>query len=162
MPAPPAVCAPVLPILDGVVEAAPAALARRVEWETPFGPMPERPAANGAPVANVVDLGLYQRSKAQREYAEAAMALDELARRRAQLIDAGDARKAFAAMGRMYAQGRESVPLGLAPQLVGLTDLGTIENRIRAALRDVDQRISTQILSEFAEIVGAPKTEEGK
>src|SRR5438067_1073718 len=68
----PAAAPAVLTLLDGVVQAAPAELARRPEWEVPFGPMePRQPAA--APVVNVVDLGLYQRARAEREHAEAEM-----------------------------------------------------------------------------------------
>jgi hypothetical protein len=142
-----------VPILDGVVETAPAALSRRPEWDTPFPPMPARMDAAATPVANVVDLGTYQRAKAQREYAEAEMAMDELAKRRGKLLDAGVVPKTFAAMGRMYAQGRESLPAGLAPQLVGLTDLAEIERRVRAALRDADQRIANEVRSQYAEVV---------
>lgn len=159
--APPATTATeILPLLDGVVENAPVTLSPGIDWRAggwdgpmpPAPPLAERPAITAA-LASVVDLGLYQRSKAEREYAEAQMALDALAKSRGKLLDAGEVQKQFAAMGRMYAQGRESLPNGVAPQLVGLTDLGEIERRVRQALRDADQRIASEIRSQYAEVV---------
>jgi hypothetical protein len=159
-PSPAGVATPpeVLPIFEGVVETAPSTLSRRPEWDVPFPPMPERAAVNAnasteTALASVVDLGLYQRSKAEREYAEAQMALDKLAESRKELLPAGDVQKAFAQMGKMYAQGRESVPTQLAPQLVGLTDLAEIERRVRKAFREADQRIANEIRSQYAEVV---------
>ena len=150
----------IFPLLDGVVETAPVKLSPGIDWQAGGwdGPMPppppfaERPAA--APtLASVVDLGLYQRSKAEREFAEAQMALDEMRRRRGELLEVGETKKTFTFIGRVYGQGRESLATGLAPRLVGLTDLAEIERRIRAALRETDGRIIDEIRSQCAEVV---------
>jgi hypothetical protein len=158
---PPATTEPkIFPLLDGVVENAPVTLSPGIDWRAggwdgpmpPAPPLAERPAVTAA-MASVVDLGLYQRSKAEREYAEAQMALDALAKSRGQLLAVDETRKMFTFIGRVYAQGRESLATGLAPRLVGLTDLGEIERRIRATLRETDGRIIDEIRSQYAEVV---------
>lgn len=160
---PPAPPVEVLPIFDGVA-------AEQISPGLSVGPQwpewsPEHLAAERAKadlahamgktpgLATVVDLGMYQRAKAEREFAEAEMAKDRLAESRKQLINSSDAIKAFHAMGKMYSQGREAVPDQLAPRLVGLTDTGEIARIVREVLRSADVRIADEIKSQFAEIV---------
>jgi hypothetical protein len=141
-----------LPVLDGVVETAPSSLSRRPVWDTPFPPV-EKMREQAAAAADVVDLGLYQRSKAEREHAEAEMSKLKLAELRGKLIDAREAQKTFTAIGRMFAQAREMGPAQLAPKLVGLTDPKAIEGIVREHFRDLDRRVADEIKTRFTDVV---------
>jgi hypothetical protein len=110
----------------------------------------ERPAVAAA-MASVVDLGLYQRSKAEREYAEAQMAMDELAKRRRQLLDARDVEETFVAVGVIRRAALGAVSKALAPSLIGLTDLAEIERRLDAAMDEVGQKISDDSRRKYGE-----------
>lgn len=149
------------PLLEGVVEQAPPSLSRRPEWEVPFPPISEVTLARAAAVAlnasaqanaNVVDGATFQEWRTREQRANALAAERELAKQDHSLLDAEETIKAFNAMGKMYAQGRESVPAQLAPRLVGLTDLREIERIVRDAYRASDVRIANEIRNRFAEI----------
>ena len=77
------------------------------------------------------------------------------ARDAAELVDVDDVRKAFTAIGRMFAAARENVPLQLAPKLVGLTDMAAIEALIRQHYREADSRVADEIQSRYSEITGS-------
>jgi len=102
-----------------------------------------------AAVDNLVDGESFLAWKTREQRANALAAERALAKEDGELLAASDVLKMVAAMGRMHAQGRESVATSLAPKLVGIVDLGEIERRIRATLRDVDQRIADEIRSQF-------------
>ena len=148
-----------LPLLEGVVENAPSTLSRHSDdWLAAFPdplppPVPLAERLARAALDNVVDGDSFMVWKTREQRANALAAERALAKEDGELLAADEVQKAFAAMGRMHAQGRESVATSLAPNLLGLTDLGEIERRIRAALRDVDQRIATEIRSQYAEVV---------
>lgn len=148
----------VLPVLDGAEMPAPTGLRRRLtdeEWGAPLPPAPPfgQRAAAAAPGAVVIDLGSYQEARAKREWAEAEMAMDELRKRRSELVERGDVVQVFATIGRLFASGRENVASALAPRLVGQTDIGAIEREIKAFLRETDTRIANDVRKTYADLV---------
>jgi len=158
--APPARAVEVLPILDGVVEQAPAALSARPVWDVPFPP-PVPLRDRGAVATNVIDgdTFIHWRTRAMR--ADALAAELALAKEQKKSLDTDEVVKAFAGIGRMYANGRESLPSQLAPKLVGLTDLQEIARLIRQAMRESDQRIANQVKAQYSEIVDTPMAKGG-
>ncbi|MEN6533804.1 MAG: hypothetical protein ABFD89_09095 [Bryobacteraceae bacterium] len=100
-------------------------------------------------------------ARTRRERAEADLA--ELKARRAagEVIEAEQARKTFAQIGRIYAAGREGMPKQLAPKLIGLTDLTEIEAILRSELRAADARISDEIESRHGELLQAEGAADG-
>lgn len=117
-----------------------------------FAPADEDPESGAEKKA---DAGVeFLKAKARRETAEADMAELKAAKARGELVDVGEARKVYHAIGRMFSQARENVPLQLAPKLVGKTDLAEIESTIRIFYREADARVAGEIQSRFAGIVG--------
>lgn len=100
-------------------------------------------------------------ARTRRERAEADIA--ELKARRAagEVIEAAQARKSFAAMGRIYTAAREGLPKQLAPKLIGLTDLAEIERILRAELRAADTRIADEIESRHGDVLYPEGTSDG-
>jgi hypothetical protein len=153
---PPAPPAPVLSLLDGAMQDAPAL--RRPEWPewpgwTPAPPKREEPEPAAPAGGIVVGMDTYLAAKTERERAEAEMAKDALLRARNKLIDADEARRVFAAIGRMFSQARENLPTQLATKLVGKTDLTEMEILIRGALREADAKVADEIQARFANVV---------
>jgi hypothetical protein len=93
-------------------------------------------------------------AKTRLEAAKAEMAELKLAKQRGELVEVGEARKTWHAIGRMFAQARENVPKQLAPLLAGKTDLLEIEKLVRIAYRDADGRVADEIASRFGALVG--------
>jgi hypothetical protein len=149
----------ILPLIDGVVAGSSAGLSPGLDWRAGGwdGPLPPAPPFSErvakAMTDNLVDGESFMAWKTREQRANALAAERELAKEGRELLAAADVEKAFVSMGRVYAQGREALPAQLAPQLVGLTDLGEIERRVRAVMRVTDQRIADEIRSQYAEVV---------
>ncbi len=60
-----------------------------------------------------------------------------------------DVLKRARAHAAMITAAREALPMQLAPQLVGKTDLAEIETILRTAIRECDTRVSNEIRSRF-------------
>lgn len=70
-----------------------------------------------------------------------------------ELVRIDDVRKVFAGIGRIYAAGRENLPVQLAPRLIGLTDIADPERVLIEALRETDQRIADEVESRYGKLL---------
>lgn len=118
-------------------------------------PSAERTLAEAEPSEINKDnaLEIFNIAKAAREQANARTAQLDLKLRMRELIPADEARKTWHAIGRMYAQARENIPMQAVPMLAGKTDLNEMERILREHLREADARVANEIQSRFGDIV---------
>lgn len=153
-----------LPILEGTVEQAPAALSARPVWDVPFPPAdPKYRIGTGVvAVSNLVDGNAFMQWRTREQRANALAAERDLAREDGKLLDADEVRATYRQIGRMLAQTRETLPTQLAPELVGLTDPHAIARHIRDRFRAEDLRIVSEIEARFkVDVLDAPVSDGG-
>lgn len=149
---------PALPILDGELMPAPAALSTRPVWDVPFPPADPsfRLGMAAAMASNLVDGDSFMEWKRREQRANALAAERDLEKESGKLIDADEARAIYRQVGKMFAQMREALPTQLGPDLVGLTDPREIERRIRDRFRVEDLRIANEIQLRYGDVLHAP------
>lgn len=96
---------------------------------------------------------LFIAARTRRELAEARRAERKDREEAGELVRIDEVRKAFDGIGRIYAAGRENLPVQLAPRLIGLTDIADPERILIDALRETDQRIADEIESRYGKLL---------
>lgn len=105
------------------------------------------------------DLGSFRENREEREKWLAKQAKLDYQRDAKELLPAGEVKQMFFSLGRIHASARESLPMDLAPRLVGLTDLNAIEKILRDELRACDSRVARECEVRFGETLSAATNE---
>ena len=96
----------------------------------------------------------FSRARLQREIEleKLVAARRENAKAEQRLVDRAEVVRVFQGIGKIYARGREALPVELAPLLVGKNPY-EIEELIRTALTELDIRISNEIADRFSRTI---------
>lgn len=140
---------PVMP--DGRVDRAAAEEwhRRRTSTQTPVVIRRSEPKTK----ADDADENTFLAARTRRELAAARREERKDREEAGELVRVDEVRKVFAGIGRIYAAGRENLPVQLAPRLIGLTDIADPERILIDALRETDQRIADEIESRYGKLL---------